>query len=190
MGNAEVIRILYDKGIIKLNTFTLKSGVVTPLQVDLRQAIAYPQIMQTITQMMWDKVKHVANNIDVLGGIAETTLPFANHLTSQIKKNTLTIRKGNKAYGKKWVEGQFRLGEACLMVEEAVTTGTSVLATIGHIRQAGLQVPYVLTFLEREHGVRKALNNIDCELFSVFTQSELLQGLKACGVEISDKVAA
>jgi orotate phosphoribosyltransferase len=189
METSDLIHKLYDKGVIKLGAFASKSDSKVPLQIDLRQAIAYPQLLQILSQMVWDKVKHLKDSIDALCGIPETTLAIANHLAAQLHKRALMIRKGHKAYGKKWVEGPYRLGDHSLLIEEAISTGASVLTTIKHLKEMGLAVPYVITFVERDLGGRAALEEIDCQLFHVFTQEELLQQLKTSGVETPEEIA-
>lgn len=189
METRDIIHKFYEKGVIKLGTFPTKSDTTVPLQIDLRQAIAYPQLLQILSQMVWDKVKHLKDHIEVLCGIPETTLAIANHLASQTNKRALMIRKGHKIYGKKWVEGPYRLGDHGLLLEEATSTGSSALSTIRHLRETGIAVPYVITFLERDLGGRAALDQIDCQLFHVFTQEELLEQLKTCGVEMPAEIA-
>lgn len=184
----ETIRKLYDKGVIKLETVTLKNGITAPVRADLRQAIPYPQLLQTISQILWDKVNYLSNEIDILAGIPETTLPIANQLSAQTQKNAVIVRKGNKSYGKRWVEGNYRLGESCLLIEESVATGANTLGLIDHIQRTGLRVPYVLAFLEYDHGARSALNKMDCELFSLFTEAELLKQIQACGVGTQETI--
>jgi uridine monophosphate synthetase len=187
MDKAELVRKLHEKGAIKLGAVTLKSEVVVPILVDLRQIIAYPQLLQAVAQLMWDKVHPVAEVIDVLCGVPETTLPIANYLSSQQRKRMLLVRKGNKAYGKKWVEGSYLLGEKCLLMEDAVATGASALATINHLKKTGLYVPHVAAFLDHGHGAHAALDKMDCSLHCVFTQAELLNELKKLGVETPEE---
>jgi uridine monophosphate synthetase len=181
-----LVQKLYDKGVIRIGTATLKSGIVTPVQIELQQVIAFPQLLQTVAQMIWNKIRHLTDNIDLLCGIPESTLPIIKQLSLQVNKRTLIVRKGNKSYSKKWVEGPYRLGESCLLFEEAITTGASAINTINHVKKAGLYVPYVLTFLDREHGGRAALTKTGCELHSIFTQTELLAELRECGIELPD----
>lgn len=184
MDKAELIRKLYDKGAVKQGSFTLKNGIVVPVQIVLQQIIAYPQLLQAVAGLVWEKVSHVAAGIDLLCGITDTTLPIANCLSAQVGKRALMVRKGNKAYGRKWVEGAYHLGESCLLIEDAVTTGNSILTTISNMKAAGLSVPYVVAFLERDEGGRSALNKIDCEFYSVFTQAELLETLKEVEIPV------
>lgn len=58
-------------------------------------------------------------------------LPLATLLSVKMKQPMLIRRKEAKGYGtKKLIEGKFESGETCLIIEDVVTTGSSVLSTL------------------------------------------------------------
>ena len=56
------------------------------------------------------------------------------------------VRKERKEHGlQRWIEGpELEPGEACLVVEDVVTTGGSTIAAIERIREEGLEVAGVV----------------------------------------------
>lgn len=187
MNKTEVIRKLYEIEAVKVGSFTLKSGAVSPLYIDLRQIIAFPKLLQAVAQMIWEKVSHL--QFDLLCGVPYTALPIATCLSTQYDRPMLMVRKEVKNHGtKKRVEGHYRLGESCLVVEDVVTSGSSVLDAVNNLKMVGLRVPYVAAFLDREQGGRAALTEAECEFYSVFTLPEFIAELAECGIELPPEV--
>lgn len=183
MNKTDIIHKLYEIGAVKVGSFTLKSGVTSPLYIDLRQIIAYPKLLRAIAKLMWEKVGHLS--VDLLCGVPYTALPIATCLSLDFDKPMLIVRKEAKSYGtKKQVEGVYQAGQSCLIIEDIVTSGGSILTTVEELKNVGVQVPYVVAFLDREQGGRAALTAAGCEFYSVFTLAEFLAELKSGGIKL------
>lgn len=64
MNKSEIICKLYEIEAIKLGSFTLKSGAISPIYIDMRQIIGYPKLLQAIATIIWEQAKHI--NVDLL----------------------------------------------------------------------------------------------------------------------------
>jgi len=168
MQKSELIKQLYEIGVIKKGSFTLKSGAVSPIYMDLRLIISYPKILQAVAEQIWGQISQCSTKF--LCGVPYTALPIATCISVQQNIPMLLRRKEAKAYGtKKMIEGVYQAGDTCLVIEDVITTASSVIETIDALAAEGIVVPQVACFIDREQGGREALAARGCELFSVCT---------------------
>jgi uridine monophosphate synthetase len=93
----------------------------------------------------------------------------------------LIKRKEAKDYGtKKMVEGQFKKGDKCLIVE-VVTSGGSVMETVQALQSLSVQVSDAIVLLDREQGGKSALLRNGINLHSVCTLKTVLDALETNG---------
>ena len=98
-------------------------------------------------------------------------------------------RKEAKAYGtKKHIEGQFEPGEHCVIIEDIITSGSSVLETANALKNEGLKVTEAFIIVDREQGGRKHLQDNAIEAKSLFTLTKLFNFLVESN-KIDQKVA-
>lgn len=94
----------------------------------------------------------------------------------------LIRRKEAKGYGtKKLIEGKFATGERCLIVEDVITTGSSILETVKDLKNEGIAVTDAIVVVDREQGAAVNIARNDVRVHSLFTLSYLLNVLLEAG---------
>lgn len=86
------------------------------------------------------------------------------------------------------VEGRVKEGERCVIVEDVVTTGGSVLETAIALRAVGLHVDTAVVLLNREQGGKENLSRHGITLISALSVHEMLESLHKQGCISQDKV--
>lgn len=87
-------------------------------------------------------------------------------------------RKEAKDYGtRKLIEGNFDSNDNCLIVEDVVTSGSSVLETVKDLKDAGLRASSCIVVLNREQGGIDKLKSLGVHTYSLLTISQLLKHL-------------
>lgn len=88
-------------------------------------------------------------------------------------------RKEAKDYGtKKLIEGCFKGGDNCLIIEDVVTSGSSILETVKDLINCDILVNDVIVLLNREQGGEKILQENNIKMHALLTMTQLLQFLK------------
>jgi len=176
MNFQALIVSLYQIGAVKFGQFTLKSGQPSKIYLDLRQIISYPDILRSVAEAMWHTIH--SSKFNLVCGVPYTALPIATCLSLQHDIAMIMRRKEKKTYGtKQQIEGSFQPGQVCLIIEDIITTGGSILETTDDLEAAGLKIHDAIVLINREQGGEANLNARKIKLHSVLTLNLVMKEL-------------
>jgi orotate phosphoribosyltransferase len=137
---------------------TLTSGRKAHYYVDAKRAILRPAGFLALGELVAEQARQAGAT--AVGGMTMGADPIAcAALAAGADVKAFFVRKERKEHGlQRWIEGpELEPGEACLVVEDVVTTGGSTIAAIERIREEGLGVAGVLSVLDRLAGGGEAI---------------------------------
>ncbi|XP_026684651.1 LOW QUALITY PROTEIN: uridine 5'-monophosphate synthase, partial [Diaphorina citri] len=195
---------LFDIDALKFGDFVTKVGIKTPVYLDLRGIISYPKLMDYLSTIINDYLNINKISARTVCGVPYTALPIATAVSVKYNIPMLIRRKDVKTYGtkkliegvyekgdkcipmlirrkdvktygtKKLIEGVYEKGDKCVIIEDVVTSGSSILETINDLKSVGIVVTDVLTIVDREQGGRANLKQLGYTLHSLFTLSSVM----------------
>ena len=178
----------YKLGIIKFGRFTLKSGIESPFYVDLRPLASDPKILKNLANYLLEMLP--LDNFDLICGVPYAALPMATAMSLESYIPLIIKRKEAKSYGtKKLIEGIYQKGQNCLLVEDVITSGKSLVETIAEVEQEDLKVADIVVVLDREQGGKQLLESKGYRVHTLFNISEVCDILQETG-ELSDEEVA
>jgi len=173
---------LFDMGALKFGEFTFKSGIVSPMYLDLRLFISYPKVMKKVAKLYAEQLKEL--KYDRLAGVAYAALPIAGAISLELEQPWIFMRKEGlkKGYGLgKSLEGEYNDGETVVMIEDLCTRATSLLEAIAAIEDHKLVVKDAVVLLDYGKGGRQNLEAKGYNLHAFMTTRELIDIMHAEG---------
>lgn len=170
---AQLAHDLVASECIRFGEFTLKSGVVSPIYMDLRRLVSHPPILGRVAQAYAATLRSLT--YDRLAGIPYAALPIATAIALETNQPMVFPRREAKAYGARaTVEGVYHAGETVVVIDDLTTTGDSKFEAIQKLEEAGLVVRDVVVLIDRMQGAADVLAQAGYRLHSVISLPALL----------------
>ena len=171
---------LLSAGCIKFGDFTLKSGLKSPIYIDLRQIITYPKLLGEVAQAYLPILSNL--QFSRIAGLPDAAIPIATAISLAGNYPMIYPRKEAKSYGTKAeIEGEYHAGETVVIIDDLATTGGSKFEAIEKLTSAGLVVKDVVVLVDRQSGAKESLAEAGYSMYAVLTISQLLEYWEKAG---------
>ncbi len=164
---------LLDAGCVKFGEFTLKSGLISPIYIDLRLLVSHPRLLAEVASAFQPILKSL--KFDRLAALPYAAIPIATAIMLQGGYSMVYPRKKVKEYGTRAdIEGEFNPGETAVVIDDLATTGGSKFEAIEKLTGAGLIVKDIVVLIDRQSGAAQSLAKAGFSLHAVLTITQLL----------------
>jgi len=175
--SAQLSTHLFDAGCIQFGTFTLKSGLTSPIYVDLRLLVSHPSVLREVARVLASIARELA--FDRIAAIPYAGLPIGTALAMELDWPLVYPRREVKEHGtRRAIEGTFQSGETVLLVDDLITRGDSKLEAIALLEAAGLTVRDVLVLIDREQGGAQDLAQHGYQLHAALRLTDVIHTLR------------
>ena len=180
---------LLNAGCVRFGQFTLKSGLISPIYLDLRQLISDPSLLAAAGSAYVELLRGL--KFDRLAALPYAALPIATAISLAGGWPMIYPRKEAKAYGTgAEIEGGFVAGERAVVIDDLATTGGSKFEAIEKLAAAGLKIVDVVVLVDRQSGAAEALAAAGYRLHAVMTLTQMLDHWTLTGRVPAEQIAA
>ncbi len=173
-----LVQLLAQKS-VRRGRFTLASGKVSDIYIDVRMTSMSPEGLSQIGPLALQAIRSTGWQVDSIGGMTLGADPIAYAISYASSLSTpslraFTVRKDTKLYGTgKLIEGPFSQGDRVVIVEDVITTGASALQAIETVTKAGGFVQGVLALVDRKEGGREIIERNGYAVISLIPIDEI-----------------
>jgi uridine monophosphate synthetase len=175
----EITLELHEIGALKFGEFTFKSGIKSPMYMDLRLFISYPKLLKKVAKAYAMLIEPLT--YDRLAGIAYAALPIAGAVSLEMEKPWIYMRKEGiaKSYGlKKAIEGEFEPNDVIVVIDDLITKGDSKLEVIEPFQSNNLKINDFVVLIDYQKGGGALLKEKGYNLHSFLTMHDVIRIMK------------
>ena len=187
-GNLWLAEELWNLNAIDFGDFTLgRTAVHSPMYVNVRRLISNPRALGRCANIIRDELEalmamrhpHV-HPFSVVAGVPFGGLHVATAYSLAVSMPMIYIHPPTTEKADV-IEGLYSKGQTCLIIDDLITGGGSILQTAATLAEAGLVVKDAVTLIDRQEGGRRALKAAGINLVSILTLEQIANYLMSAG---------
>ncbi|NLW70386.1 MAG: orotate phosphoribosyltransferase [Eubacteriaceae bacterium] len=139
--------------------FIWASGIKSPVYCDNRLTLSYPQVREDVEECLCTVIKENFPEAEILMGTATAGIPHAAICAHKLGLPMGYVRGSVKDHGRQnRIEGELKAGNKVVVIEDLISTGSSVIDAASALREAGAEVLGVASIFT--YGMKKGLDKL------------------------------
>lgn len=178
----ETAKILLKIGAVSFRfnpPFVFTTGLKSPIYLDNRIIMSYPDEREKIINFYIDVIKDKIGlqHVEYISGTATAAVPQASWVSGKLHLPMVYVRPSTKSYGKgNKLEGHLKKGSRVVIIEDHVSTATSIANNAQTIRELGGIIKYCIATTDYEtRESKKILKTHKITLFTLATGRDIME---------------
>ena len=180
--NLWLAEALFRLGGVKFGEFTLgRTTVGSPIYVDPKVLLREPRILARAARLIKSELEAGLamreprfHSFDLVAGVPFGGLHLATAYSLASDVPVIYGVPPKMDGGEPKIEGRFREGESVLIIDDLITTGGSLIETLGILKGAGLVVHDAIVLVDRGQGGGERLKRHGLHLVPLLNLSQML----------------
>lgn len=178
----KLITTLKNLGCYKEGDFILKSGKKSNYYIDLRCLVSHPTILKEICELLAEMInneernnrEHLNLSTTKICGLPYAGLPYVFGVSMLSNIPAIMLRKEQKKHGTaKMIEGNYKKGDKLIIIDDILTSGTSILESLQYLNDFSIRDIYIL--VDRCEGGREKIEKMGYKIHSLFTINDFME---------------
>jgi len=164
---------------VKLNPhdpFTWTSGIKSPIYCDNRVTLSFHAIRTYIRQQFVQIIREEFGVVEYIAGVATGGIAQGALVAQEFGIPMVYVRSEKKSHGmENKIEGRIETGKSVVVIEDLVSTGSSSLAAVQALTEAGFIVKgMVAIFSYNLDSAKKNFADAKCRLITLSDYNSLI----------------
>ena len=187
-GNLWLAEELWKLNAIEFGDFTLgRTAVHSPIYINLRRLISNPKALARCARIIKEELEALMSMrnphvqpFTLVAGVPFGGLHVATAFSLGVSVPMIYIHPPSTQKADV-IEGAYVRGQSCLIIDDLITGGGSILQTAATLTEAGLVVRDAVTLIDRQEGGYEALKVAGINLVSILRLDQIATHLMAAG---------
>lgn len=172
MEKQKLLVELYNADIIKYKPVVLKNGKGSNFYINARSICADPELFATICDKLTTLLRHIPEHYDCICGVPMGGITFSTIIAQNLIKPLTYMRKERKEHGlNRCIEGYYKKGAKCIMVEDVISTGSSCLENESKLIENGFDTVDIIATVFTRPGM-SVINHK--KIITLFTDTDII----------------
>lgn len=188
--NLWLAEALFRLGGVKFGNFTLgRTTVNSPIFVDSKVLLREPRILARAAQLIKSEIdagqamrEPRFQPFDLVAGVPYGGLHLATAYSLASNVPMIYGVAARTPGEPPKIEGRFREGESVLIIDDLMTTGGSLVETLGILKNAGLVVRDAVVLVDRGQGGAERLKRLGLHLVALLNLNQMLNFYLSRGI--------
>jgi orotate phosphoribosyltransferase len=182
LDNLWLAQTLYEIGAVQFGEFTVsESAAKSPIFINPKKLVSHPMALRVAAKLMEQEIQLAqslrrarAHPFEVIAGVPVGGVLLGLAYSLETTTSLIYPRLQPQGTGTRGIEGSYEPGTRALLIDDLVTTGSSIIETARFLAEHDIVVKDAVVLIDREQGAHENLKQSGYNLISILKLEVML----------------